>query len=545
MEMKSSKIQFIKENILLLLLILTTTSYSFSQNEFPYSVAIEAVNLSGIPALHSFAVAQHESKWLLIGGRKDGLHARQPFAAFPASHNNTDLYVIDIEQQHVWSASVNTLPTGIKEQLQSTNMNFHQDGDTLYIIGGYAYSATANNWITFPAITSVTVSSAIDAIINGTSLQSAFKQTTNEIFAVTGGYLGKIENSFFLIGGHRFDGRYNPMGGATYTQQYTNQIQKFQLSNSGTSPIYSNYSAFTDPVHLRRRDYNLLPQIFPDGQEGYTISAGVFQSGSDLPFLYPVDITSNGYTPRTEFNQYLSHYHSAKVILFDSINSENHSLFFGGMSQYYYENGALIQDNLVPFVNTISRLTRHEDNSFTEYQLPVSMPGFRGSSAEFIINTNLPHFSSGLIKLNEIEQDTILLGYILGGIYSPSLNPFANNQTNTTSADPSLFAVYLYKDVVSAVQAIDGNSPYRIRILPNPVKDFINIAVAGKEAAEIRYFLNDMQGKIVSQGRIEPNGAGFQTYRIALNEAIKPQVISLTLVFDNKYYHTEKVIVIR
>ncbi|MDO8896527.1 MAG: hypothetical protein Q7V19_02670, partial [Bacteroidales bacterium] len=491
------------------------------------------------------AIAQHDSKWLIIGGRKDGLHARQPFAAFPASHNNTDLYVIDIEQQQVWSASLNSLPNGIKEQLQSTNMNFHQDSDTLYIIGGYAYSATANNWITFPAITSVTVSSAIIAIMNGSPLQSSFKQTTNEIFAVTGGYLGKIDDTYYLVGGHRFDGRYNPVGGATYSQQYTNQIQKFQLNNSETSPVYSNYSALTDPVHLRRRDYNLLPQIFPDGQEGYTISSGVFQSGSDLPFLYPVDIKSDGYNPRTEFNQYLSHYHSAKVSLFDSINNENHSLFFGGMSQYYYQNGALIQDNLVPFVNTISRLTRHADNSFTEYQLPISMPGFRGSSAEFIVNTDLPQYSSTLIKLNEIEQDTILLGYILGGIYSPSLNPFANNQTNTTSADPSLFAVYMYKDVVSAVQAIDGSSPYRIKILLNPVQSFINIAVAGKEAAEIRYFLNDMQGKIILQGMIEPTAAGFQTYRIAFNKDIKPQIMSLTLVFDNKYYHTEKVIVVR
>ncbi|MDP2238341.1 MAG: hypothetical protein Q8J88_18080 [Bacteroidales bacterium] len=543
--MKNSKIQFVKEKILLLLLILTSTSYSLSQNEFTYSVAIEAVNMSGIPPLHSYAIGQHDSKLLIIGGRKDGLHARQPFAAFPASHNNTDLYVIDIEQQQVWGASVNSLPNGIKEQLQSTNMNFHQDSDTLYIIGGYAYSATANNWITFPAITSVTVSSAINAIMNGSPLQSSFKQSTNEIFAVTGGYLGKIDDTYYLVGGHRFDGRYNPVGGATYTQQYTNQIQKFQLNNSGTSPVYSNYSALTDPVHLRRRDYNLLPQIFPDGQEGYLISSGVFQSGSDLPFLYPVDIKSDGYNPRTEFNQYLSHYHSAKVSLFDSINNENHSLFFGGMSQYYYQNGALIQDNLVPFVNTISRLTRHADNSFTEYQLPISMPGFRGSSAEFIVNTDLPQYSSTLIKLNEIEQDTILLGYILGGIYSPSLNPFANNQTNTTSADPSLFAVYMYKDVVSAVQAIDGSSPYRIKILLNPVQSFINIAVAGKEAAEIRYFLNDMQGKIILQGMIEPTVAGFQTYRIALNKDIKPQIMSLTLVFDNKYYHTEKVIVVR
>jgi hypothetical protein len=534
-----------KLKIILLLSVVLFISKAFSQTEFGYTVAIEEVNFNGIPALHSFSSAQHEGKWLIIGGRKDGLHARQPFAAFPASQNNTTIYVIDIEQNQVWSASVNTLPASIKEQIQSTNMNFYQDQDTLYIIGGYAYSATAGNWITFPSLTTVIVSSVIDAVVNGTSLLPWFKQSENEIFAVTGGYLGKIGDDFLLIGGHRFDGRYNPMGGATYTQQYTNQIQKFQLNNSGISPVLSNYSAITDPVHLRRRDYNLLPQIFPGGQEGYTISSGVFQSGSDLPFLYPVDITSDGYNPRTEFNQYLSHYHSAKVNLFESEKNENYSIFFGGMSQYYYQDGALIQDNLVPFVNTISMLIRKADNSLHEFQLPLNMPGFRGSSAEFIINNELPHYSSELIKLSEIEQDTILLGHILGGIYSPSLNPFANNQTNTTSADPSIFAVYLYKDIVSSAQAIEGKSPYRVKIISNPSKDLIKVAVAGKESGEIRYFLNDLQGKIVSEGSIQTSGSGYQTYEIPIDAEVKPQMFSLILIFENKYYFTEKVVVVR
>ncbi len=83
-----------------------------------------------------------------------------------------------------------------------------------------------------------------------------------------------------------------------------------------------------------------------------------------------------------------------------------HTLFFGGMSQYYYQNNTLIQDNQVPFVKTISRLSRDTNGNFSEHLLPVEMQGFKGSSAEFIPNLNLPHYESNIIKLNEIAQDT-------------------------------------------------------------------------------------------------------------------------------------------
>ncbi len=84
---------------------------------------------------------------------------------------------------------------------------------------------------------------------------------------------------FYLVGGHLFDGKYNPMGNPTYIQEYTNQIRKFAIDNSGSQLSYHNYSAITDPVHLRRRDYNLLPQIFPNGEQGgLTVSSGGFSN---------------------------------------------------------------------------------------------------------------------------------------------------------------------------------------------------------------------------------------------------------------------------
>jgi hypothetical protein len=520
------------------IIILGTIS---GQNSFNYTVDLQPVNIVGLPGLHSYAFAEYDGKWLIIGGRKDGIHARQPFNSFPLAENNTDIYVIDPVTQEFWSSSVNELPTGLKEQLQSTNMNFYQDNDTLYIIGGYAFSSNANDHITFPNLTSINVPSLINAVINGGSINAYFKQISDPSFAVTGGRLGKIDDNFILVGGHQFDGRYNPMNHPTYNQTYTNQIRKFHIINTGSQLSFTNYSAITDPIHLRRRDYNLLPQVFPDGQTGYTISSGVFQLGADLPYLYPVDITEDGYTPVTTFNQYLSNYHSAFACMYDSIANEMHSLFFGGMSQYYYQNGALIQNDLVPFVKTISLLTRSSDGNLQEYQLPVEMPALKGASAEFIANHQIPQFNKDILHMNKFTTDTVLIGYIYGGILSPSLNPFSFNQTNSTSATNSVYSVRLIKNQVSGVNVLNGENPYDIQISPNPADEVFLVSFELRSPVKINYYVTNSFGQLLLEGDIQHPLTGENKEIIRLENIPGSQTFLVTFVFEDKYYVTKKV----
>ena len=75
--------------------------------------------IPGLPGLHSFVIAQDNGKWLIIGGRKDGSHARQPFRSFPGDENNTNIYVIDAAEKKYFSSTVKDMPSGLKEQLQS------------------------------------------------------------------------------------------------------------------------------------------------------------------------------------------------------------------------------------------------------------------------------------------------------------------------------------------------------------------------------------------------------------------------------------------
>lgn len=526
------------------LLIITTllTLSSFAQTTFNYTLKVEPFQISNLPGLHSFAFAQYDGKWLLLGGRIDGLHARQPFNAFPASGNNKVIYVIDPITNQKWERNVSELPTAIAEQLQSSNPQFCQDGETLYYLGGYCFSVTANDHITFDKLTAIQVPELMNAIINNAPVNSYFKQISDTAFAVTGGHLVKMNDRFYLVGGHRFDGRYNPMGNPTYVQKYTNQIRSFKINNTGSQLSISEYQVISDPVHLRRRDYNLISQIFPGGTEGFTISSGVFQENADLPFLYPVDVTPTGYQPITTFNQYLSNYHTANVSLYENDLQQMHTLFFGGISRYYYNNGVFTQDDNVPFVKTISRLSRGANGIFEEYNLPIEMPAYHGASAEFFINTSLPHTNNDVIKLNEIMSDTILLGYVVGGINSTTINPFSQNQTSqNTSANSTHYRVKLIRNKSVGEIQVNGINPYSFSVFPNPNNGSFTTTFKTNKPGWVHYFVTDLSGRNVLSGSWEYKDAGNKKERIRLQNTNAQDTLILTLVFEDKYYVTQKI----
>ena len=109
------------------------------------------------------------------------------------------------------------------------------------------------------------------------------------------------------------------------------------------------------------------------------------------------------------FNQYLSQYHSAKIPIYDTDNNMMHTLFFGGMSQYKLDaDGNLIQDDNVPFVKTISKVSRFRDGSMIESSLDIEMPTLLGSGAEFIpINKNSNYLSDEIVDIKWVSLSEI------------------------------------------------------------------------------------------------------------------------------------------
>lgn len=534
-----------KQFIIFGLISLSVFTHSLlGQTAFPFDIQLEPVQIPDLPGLHSYAHAQHDGQYLFVGGRLDGLHARQPFRSFPASQNNTDIFLVTPETEMVSRVSVSNLSPNIAEQLQSTNMNYYQDGDILYIIGGYGYSAQKGDHITFPFLTAIQVPEIIEAIENEQAIAPYIQQIEQQEMAVTGGHLGKLGDSFYLIGGHRFDGRYNPMNGPTFVQEYTDAIRKFEIEWSPDQLQLSNIEETVDPMHLHRRDYNLLDRVSPTGERSYVISSGVFQRQADLPFLYPVEIYADDYVPQTDFNQYLSNYHSAKVALYDSATQHMEYLFFGGMAQYYYEDEVMVEDRDVPFVKTISRVSLSPQGDYTEYVMDQQMPGLEGASSEFLLHPDLTSEARSIATFDSEKTDTLNLGYIYGGIYSRSRNPFMQNNTEDTEARDVLYRVRLIRQssTQSVQQVVDRPHPYQLKVYPNPTTGAFTLAISGSSFEQAHYFISTSDGRWIDRGEIRPEELYEGQIQFAIDDSVGADTLFITLVVDNTYYLSEKVI---
>ncbi len=417
---------------------------------FPYGILIESFTIPGLPGLHSFAAGYDNGKWVLIGGRTDGMHrgggpANNP--AFPATNNNTTIYVVDPVAQQVWSASLASLSTALQEQLQSTNTNFYQDGNWLYIAGGYGYSATAGDHVTYDKLTAVDVPALIDDIINGNPIAGNFLQTTHVGMRTAGGALGKIGNTFYLFGGIDFQGRYimgASGGAATGYMQYTDQIRTFQIINDGTSLTITGYTEQTNTAEYHRRDFNLLPQIFPGGEYGYMWSSGVFKAPNDEVYFNPIEIRASGVTviPEATFMQKYCNYYAAKMALYDPSGQDMYSIFFGGIAQFYFDaNGNEVEDVNVPFVKTISLVTRDQNGVYAESVFATEMPVLVGAGAEFFPENGIAEYAHGIVDMSLLPAQTpFTVGYIYGGIESTQPNVFPNN-TGASSASATIYRV--------------------------------------------------------------------------------------------------------
>lgn len=487
-----------------LLIMSTGIFYAVSCAQSPegFNIELEPITITNTPGIHSYSWGKtDDGKWIIIGGRIDGLHQRQPFAAFLEADNNKFAFVIDPSNEQSWSADLSVLSADIFEQLQSTNQEFYQRDTTLYIFGGYGYSTSTNDHITYPNLTAIDVNSLADSIINGGDITGAFRQISDSRLKVTGGQIGLIDSTFYLVGGHLFDGRYNPMGpnnGPGFIQEYTNEIRSFKINDDGVDLIIYDYNSQNDPTNLHRRDYNMAAQVFPNGEQGFTAFSGVFDA-NDMPFLNSVDINTNGYTVNNNFNQYLSQYHSAKLPIYDVNANAMHTIFFGGISQFYLDDtNALIEDINVPFVKTISKVTRLNNGDMNEYALNyIEMPALLGAGAEFIPTGDFM-YNEDILDINSVPNSKTLIGYIYGGIESSDKNIFFINDGNQSIASNAIFKVYINKSTVGINEyEIKGNETSSNRIFPNPAKKEISVEYFVPKKSMVKISILDINGKII------------------------------------------------
>jgi hypothetical protein len=437
------KVTFPKIVLILLIIWIANSCSNPGTNDRTLQVSLAEIKIPDAPALNGFAHATAGGRWLVLGGRHDGLHDHRPERSYPPDSAAKYIWLIDPESKQVWQKGLDSLPVNIREQLQAVNAAFYQNENQLLIAGGYGWSQSRESYVTYPYLLVADVEALASAIINKTDATPCFTQITDSMMAVAGGAMGMIGRNYILVFGQRFDGRYTTQPNRGHRQQYTHQIRRFALDADG---YIRHTGAQTDTIHFHRRDYNLLPQIFPDGSMGYTAFGGVFQYDRNFPWLYPIDIMADTALAITAFQQKFNNYHCACLPVYQQSRQRMDNLFFGGMARYFpdEQSGEVIDDPLVPSINTIAQVTRLADGSLHETLTDIKMPALLGAGASFILAPDVPVIDHKIIDFDRLPPGRNLVGYIYGGLQSSHPNIFLRPLGTSISVN-RVFEVYLEK----------------------------------------------------------------------------------------------------
>lgn len=98
------------------------------------------------------------------------------------------------------------------------------------------------------------------------------------------------------------------------------------------------------------------------------------------------------------------------------------------------------------------------------------MPAFLGAGSEFIPLETLPAYANEVIKLDDLLGDTILVGYIYGGIASTAPNVFWINTGSESSASSQIYQVFVVKNASSAAHELNTQSTGTLRMQVSPTR---------------------------------------------------------------------------
>jgi|GEM_PF-1525687 len=478
----------------------------------PYTLSLKRLNASNFPGLHSMIYVDAGNYIVLMAGRLNGLHGfpsqDQAYSdpSFPKDKKNTTAFLIDKATGTVAAtASVENLPAVVQQQLTATNTQFTVEGGILYIVGGYGYVSDTENMRTLSQVTAMNVNDLVNAIKNNQLNTDFSKESiylgTHPALAITGGELeqaaslGNSGEGFLLIFGHQFDGVYST-GGGGFFQQYSESVRKFSFNFSESAaqqgadygkidveliwqnPAVSRTRPAGDTEEFHRRDLTIRPTLTPQGEKQITAFGGVFKPGQMAGFLNPVNIVADDPNNQsglpqtvslnvdTETVQLMAQYKAGSVSVYSKSAATFYHSIFGGISQFYWKDGALHHDKPdftrksgrdgLPFINTVSTLKFTETGSgqylHKDQVFPPASANLKCSNVDadflgaetvfvhantFLSKTNSLEFVNDAIVLDGIKEPTVV-GYLVGGIASTA--PYPNGKT---CASPTYYEVTL------------------------------------------------------------------------------------------------------
>ena len=431
----------------------TVSRVSTDAESLPYTLSLRKREMPHVlPTLQSFVFGQSQGLWVLLGGRTNGLHkfTDDPLKNFPPRRQNGRIWVIDPISGRKWSRPLDdsSLTPDQVDGLSTFAAQSVQIGDTLYVVGGYGFSRSLNDFMTFPTMTALDLGNIIKWVrrenFNEPDLAALIRQTEHDVLKVTGGQLMMLGDRAILAFGQLFDGGY---GSPNFTQIYTSQVRSFSILDDGKRLAISDIRrspATPNDNKYRRRDYNLVPIIDTiDTQEVAKAAAlaGVFTL-TDGMFTVPVEINKGGRptmadpTAPSTFKQAMSGYNCAVLPIYDSATGQSHALLFGGISYVFYNGstGDFVEDGNFPFINDVTAVVRRADGRYRQVligKFPVvqTVDNKRlrfGAEAGVFLRPSIPLTGNGMIDLAELKAQhgarRVHVGWIYGGIAAEKPN---------------------------------------------------------------------------------------------------------------------------
>jgi hypothetical protein len=420
----------------------------------------------GVPRLQSFAWAQWNGKWIFIAGRIGGYHGvGQGDVDFPRRTANPRIWVIEPPASgtaRVYSLPVADLPSSlaaVKDQWLSSNLLHFQDKDTLYLAGGYGENSSGA-LVTYPIVSSVNLPALVDGVIHG---KDTFSKTIawaeSPLVQSAGGGLVKLDDGFFyLIGGHIFMGSYRSFEAANEkntpaaSQTYLGEIRKLRVTSVHPGKLtVSLVQSFQDP-EFSRRDLNVTLGILEDGKSLHAAVYGGVFTKDQLNFSHPILIHA-GSAPKVDesFEQKMSAYSCATMLLYDPESSAMYTTFFGGISRWRWDPAArqLAQAPLLgdksqnagyfdgmPWINEISTLVFKKKEWAEFAQHDHGLPGYVGANAAFLPAAGLKKIreDADVFDVRQFRGKRVLAGYLFGGIRAfPKEFPYTEDAREYTS----------------------------------------------------------------------------------------------------------------
>lgn len=439
----------------LLIGILTFSITSCKNNFQPtspksFKVIIEEVtNKHQFPDLQSFVLAQgtDANKWLLLGGRTNGMHGfgkdNYEEKSFPIRNFNDTIWAYNYQEDKRYGFPVNKIDEPGSLLFKATNLQHFQDDNYLYLTGGYGENEAISDdnllekYDTYAYIARIDVNGIISDII---AQASAEKVNSNIIYGfdeyarATGGELYKIDDHFYLAGGHVYKGMFSVKKNNTITptsQNYLNGVHRFKLSEVENKLILSDYSKITDgfaddSTQFRRRDLPVTPSVYFDKngkwEEGIAMYAGVFSSpenkvrniDSNGAWKWPIYIYKDGsYLIDSNFEQFSNIYSAPSFVAVDKNLRSIYTTIIGGIGSA----------NRAAFSNTTMTIRKNMKSDTVQYdtilQAPIPSENFYGAEAFMVLNqeNRLKGAQLDVFDISELKRnDKIEIGVFCGGI---------------------------------------------------------------------------------------------------------------------------------